>query len=108
MRGSCPVDTGRLVLLSRKMLRGSGVPDGMGRRSLVSCQGSGGRTYRLNLVLVEPRNHADDDPRERSPKVDDLVYHEAHDARRKGVVLHPEIPSLRVQPVLASEERWAV
>jgi hypothetical protein len=48
----------------------------------------------LDLVLVERGDGIDDDPGERPAKVDNLVHDEAHDSRRKNVILPPQIPSL--------------
>ena len=48
----------------------------------------------LDLVFVEGGYGIDDDPREGTSEVNQLVHDEAHDSGRKGVILHPEIPSL--------------
>lgn len=49
-------------------------------------------TYVLNLVLVEERDAVDDDPRQTTAEVDDLVHEEAHDAGGEDVVADVGVP----------------
>lgn len=51
-------------------------------------------THVLQLPLVEEGDGVDDDPGERSAKVDELVHDETHNTRRDCVILHPEVPGL--------------
>lgn len=47
--------------------------------------------YILNLVLVEVGNKVDDDPRQGTAKVDNLVHNKGHDAGGENVVVHPDV-----------------
>ena len=53
---------------------------------------SAGRTYVLDLVLVEVGDHVDDDPGQGAPEVDQLMQDERHDAGSQDVVLHVGVP----------------
>lgn len=49
--------------------------------------------YLLDLILPEPRDHVDDNPRQRAAKVDSLVYDKGHDTRGENIVVHVRVPS---------------
>lgn len=53
----------------------------------------GGNLLVLNLVLVEIGNLVHNKERNAPAEIDDFVHDEAHDAGRKGIILHKEIPS---------------
>jgi hypothetical protein len=46
----------------------------------------------LNLVLIHVRNPVDNDPRQRSTKVDNLMHDKGHDTCGENIVLHECIP----------------
>lgn len=52
----------------------------------------GVKTYLLDLVLPEVGNAVDDDPRQRSAKVERLVDDKRHDAGGQNIVAHPCVP----------------
>lgn len=53
----------------------------------------GGIAHVLDLVFVESGDTVDNDPRQRTTKVDNLVHQERHDSSCENVVLHKGIPS---------------
>lgn len=50
------------------------------------------KTYALNLVLVEVRYPVNDNPRQRSTKIDQFVHHKGHDSGGNDVVGDIGIP----------------
>lgn len=48
--------------------------------------------YLLDFVLPEVWYGIDNDPRQRTPKVDDLVQNERHDTSREDVIAHELVP----------------
>ena len=49
----------------------------------------------LDLVLVEIGDSVDDDPRNTSSKVNNLMHDEAQDSGREDIILHVLVPTLR-------------
>jgi hypothetical protein len=49
----------------------------------------------LDLVLVEIGDSVDDDPRDASSKIHNLMHNEAHDSGREDIILHVLVPTLR-------------
>ncbi|KAI3476992.1 hypothetical protein L1887_61422 [Cichorium endivia] len=102
-----PVREGHLVRRQAKVLA-----DGVERPDLRQLYGKvrqqhvlgalplllrGGYLVVLQLVLAHARHGVDDDPRDRTAKVDELVQHKRHDARRQHRVAPVQVP---VRPCL--------
>lgn len=59
---------------------------------MVNSQSTREETYGLKLVLLEHREHVDDDPWQRSSKVEGFVDHEGHDTGGQNIIAHPRVP----------------
>lgn len=46
----------------------------------------------MDLILIEIGNEANDEPREGTAEVHNLMHHEGHNTCREYIVLHPRVP----------------